>query len=75
MQTTLRALGAARDLVYNFALAWMPLGFAVWLAGMHLRSYLIAAAGFLLGGPVGAVAGAISAGGHALVISAVANSD
>jgi len=26
----------------------MPLGFAVWLSGMHLRSYAIAVTGFLL---------------------------
>jgi len=30
-----------------------------------------AAVGFLWGGPVGAVAGAVSAGGHAILISAV----
>jgi len=47
-QTTTRVFKAARQLLYSYALAWMPLGFAVWLTGMHLRSYTLAATGFLV---------------------------
>lgn len=48
VQATSQLVKTARQLVYSYALAWMPLGFAVWLSGMHLRSYAIAVTGFLL---------------------------
>lgn len=46
--TTKRLTQTGIDVLYSYALAWMPLGFAIWLTGMHLRSYAIAAGGFLL---------------------------
>ena len=33
---------------YRFALAWMPLGIALWLLGMNASSYAVAATGITL---------------------------
>jgi hypothetical protein len=41
-------LQSIHRLWYRFALAWMPLGFALWLIGMHLRSYEAAAGGIAM---------------------------